>query len=295
MVTKNATTDSPWPISNNPDARYNDPTRQDCNLQIPLWQLVRASTAAPVYFPPEILQWDPHDKTKTFVFVDGGITPHNNPAFLLYRMATSPAYRLNWKTGEKNLLLVSVGTGAAESMGATASSPNKNIVSTITGLSGALMYAIQVEQDINCRAIGRCTYGSRLDREMHDMVPREAGSDITSPADSAYHRSGPSFPLCALQRRSERAGSKDGRLPMWFPLTSRKWMASKTWTSCCKSAARLVKLWTRCILDHSFRSVLESLASLDQDGAVSNRHAAARRELTFPARSRTSVYCSGAL
>ncbi|HXP07517.1 MAG TPA: patatin-like phospholipase family protein [Acidobacteriaceae bacterium] len=181
LVTKNATTDSPWPISNNPDARYNDPSRQDCNLQIPLWQLVRASTAAPVYFPPEILQWDPHDKSKTFVFVDGGVTPHNNPAFLLYRMATNPAYRLNWQTGEKNLLLVSVGTGAAESMGATASAPNRNIVSTITGLSGALMYAIQVEQDINCRTIGRCTYGSRLDREMHDMVPREVGSDITSP------------------------------------------------------------------------------------------------------------------
>ena len=212
LVTKNATTDSPWPISNNPDARYNDPTRQDCNLQIPLWQLVRASTAAPVYFPPEILQWDPHDKNKTFVFVDGGVTPHNNPAFLLYRMATNPAYRLNWKTGEKNLLLVSVGTGAAESMGATASSPNKNIVSTITGLSGALMYAIQVEQDINCRTIGRCTYGSRLDREMHDMVPREVDSRYYLSSNSTYHRSRPSLPLCALQRRSERAGSQDCRL-----------------------------------------------------------------------------------
>ncbi len=76
------------------------------------------------------------DKSKTFVFVDGGVTPHNNPAFLLYRMATNPAYHLNWKTGEENLLIVSVGTGAAESMGATASSPNKNIVSTIAGLSG---------------------------------------------------------------------------------------------------------------------------------------------------------------
>ena len=30
------------------------------------------------------------DPSKTFVFVDGGVTPHNNPAFLLYRMATEP-------------------------------------------------------------------------------------------------------------------------------------------------------------------------------------------------------------
>jgi hypothetical protein len=180
IVTKNVTTDSPWPISSNPDARYNDPARKDCNLQIPLWQLIRASTAAPVYFPPEVLHWDPHDPSKTFVFVDGGVTPHNNPAFLLYRMATNPAYRLNWKTGERNLLIVSVGTGAAETMGATAATANKNIVSTAAGLPGELMYGMLVEQDINCRTIGRCTFGPRLDREVLDMVPRELDGDRTS-------------------------------------------------------------------------------------------------------------------
>src|SRR5262249_6206647 len=113
IVTKNVTTDSPWPVSSNPDAKYNDPARKDCNLQIPLWQLVRSSTAAPVFFPPEVVQWDPTDQSKTFVFVDGGVTPYNNPAFLLYRMATDPAYCLSWETGEDNLLLISVGTGAA--------------------------------------------------------------------------------------------------------------------------------------------------------------------------------------
>ena len=174
-VTKNVTTDSPWPISSNPDARYNDPMRKDCNLRIPLWQLVRASTAAPVYFPPEILQWDPSDPSKTFVFVDGGVTPYNNPAFLLYRMATDPAYRLNWKKGEDNLLIVSIGTGAAESLGATAARPNKNIVSTVAGLPGALMYGMQVDQDINCRTVGRCTFGAHLDRELLDLVPRTLG------------------------------------------------------------------------------------------------------------------------
>ena len=81
IVTRNATTDSPWPVSNNPFAKYNDRTRKDCNLQIPLWQLVRASTAAPVYFPPEIVAWDKDDPAKTFFFVDGGVTPYNNPAF----------------------------------------------------------------------------------------------------------------------------------------------------------------------------------------------------------------------
>jgi hypothetical protein len=178
-VTKNVTTDSPWPMSSNPDAKYNDPQRKDCNLRIPLWQLVRASTAAPVFFPPEVLQWDPADESKTFVFVDGAVTPYNNPAFLLYRMATEPAYNLNWKKGEDNLLIVSIGTGAAESLGATAARPNKNIVSTVAGLPGELMYGIQLDQDVSCRTVGRCTFGAHLDREIMDLVPRQLHEGMT--------------------------------------------------------------------------------------------------------------------
>ncbi len=99
VVTRNVTTDSPWPISSNPEAKYNLPDRSDCNLRIPLWQLVRASTAAPIFFAPEVLCWDPNDPAKHFVFVDGGMTPYNNPSFLLYRMATEPGYKLGWKKG----------------------------------------------------------------------------------------------------------------------------------------------------------------------------------------------------
>jgi hypothetical protein len=107
------------------------------------------------------------------VFADGGITPHNNPAFLLYRMATDPAYRLGWKTGEDQLLLIWVGTGAAENRGATAAAPNRNIFSNVAGMPGDLMYGIQVDQDINCRTVGRCTYGPMLDREIGDLIPSD--------------------------------------------------------------------------------------------------------------------------
>lgn len=70
LVLRNATTDSPWPLSNNPYARYNDGKRADCNLNFPLWQLVRASTAAPTYFPPEVIAVPgPKGKDKQFVFV----------------------------------------------------------------------------------------------------------------------------------------------------------------------------------------------------------------------------------
>jgi hypothetical protein len=182
VVTRNVTTDSPWPISSNPEARYNLLGRADCNLNIPLWQLVRASTAAPIYFPPEVISWDRDDPSKSFVFVDGGLTPYNNPAFLLYRFATDPAYRLEWPRGEDKLLLVSVGTGAAPASGATADDPDSNMLATGVGIPSALMYGSLVDQDINCRAVGRCTYGAVIDRELLDMIPR-TGADEGSVQD----------------------------------------------------------------------------------------------------------------
>jgi len=176
-VTRNATTDSPWPISSNPLAKYNDPDRDDCNLRIPLWQIVRASTAAPIYFPPETVDWDPSDPDKTFVFVDGGITPYNNPAFLMYRMATEPAYRLGWRSGESQLLITSVGTGSAPNVQDNVGDPEKNLVANLAGLPGDLMYACSVDQDTNCRTMGRCVHGDELDREIGDLVPRREGAD----------------------------------------------------------------------------------------------------------------------
>lgn len=178
IVTRNVSTDSPWPISSNPDARYNFPDRPDCNLCIPLWQLVRASTAAPIYFAPEVLQWDPKDPSKTFVFEDGGLTPYNNPSFLLARMATTKQYNLNWDADEDNLLVMSVGTGSAPKADAEVYSSGKSAFTNLANFPAALMYGAQVDQDINCRTIGRCVYGAPIDRELGDLIPRDAGGKV---------------------------------------------------------------------------------------------------------------------
>jgi uncharacterized protein len=39
-----------------------------------------------------------------------------------------------------------------------------------------LMGGASVDQDINCRAIGRCVFGEPVDRELGDMIPRERDS-----------------------------------------------------------------------------------------------------------------------
>lgn len=173
VVTRNVTTDSPWPISSNPLAKYNHPSHPDCNLRIPLWKIVRASTAAPIFFPPEIITWDPAVAERAFVFVDGGITPYNNPAFLLFRKATLEPYNLRWRTGESNMLLVSVGTGAAPSADDDVDSPEKNIAANLVGLPSTFMYGMLIDQDINCRAVGRCIAGAPIDRELGDLIPRD--------------------------------------------------------------------------------------------------------------------------
>jgi len=165
LVLRNATTDSPWPISNNPDAKYNDCTRPDCNLNLPLWQLVRASTAAPTYFPPEVVNIGEHE----FIFVDGGVTMYNNPAFQLFLMATVKAFNLGWPTGEEQMLLVSIGTGAAADANKDLTPEQMNLIYNASSLPSAFMFAAANEQDFLCRVFGKCLHGSMLDREVWDM------------------------------------------------------------------------------------------------------------------------------
>jgi patatin-like phospholipase/acyl hydrolase len=170
MVMRNATTDSPWPVSNNPFAMYNQRDRQDCNLALPLWQLVRASTAAPTFFPPEVVTLGKGKQAYTFVFVDGGVTTYNNAAFLAYQMATAAPYHINWKTGTDQLLIVSVGTGSAAAARPDLKPGDLWLVDNARNLPGALMNAASAGWDMACRLVGECRFGRPIDREFGDMV-----------------------------------------------------------------------------------------------------------------------------
>jgi len=165
MVLRNATTDSPWPLSNNPAAKYNEPARADCNLKLPLWQLVRASTAAPTYFPPEVVRVG-----RDFIFVDGAVTMYNNPAFQLFLMATSEPYRLLWPTGEEKMLLISVGTGASANANSNLSPEEMNLLYNAGTIPSALIAAALQEQDFLCRIFGKCLAGDLLDREIGSVI-----------------------------------------------------------------------------------------------------------------------------
>jgi hypothetical protein len=148
IITKRMDTGSPWIISNNPRAPYWESSSGDIgNKDYPLVNLVRASTAAPHFFDPELLPisqnktmlpdavakplnvpWParavqallrrfglgPHadiDSSTYGLFVDGGVTPHNNPSLALFQMATLSPFKIKWPTGPDRLTVVSVGTG----------------------------------------------------------------------------------------------------------------------------------------------------------------------------------------
>jgi patatin-like phospholipase/acyl hydrolase len=166
LVLRNVTTDSPWPLSNNPHAKYNDRKRSDCNLHLPLWKLIRASTAAPTFFPPEQVTVGDQE----FIFVDGGITPYNNPAFQLFLMATAQPYYLNWKTGEEKMLLISVGTGLTPQVQPNLKPGDMHKLYQAQSLPLALMFAAQNEQDLLCRIFGRCLAGDEIDSEVGNLI-----------------------------------------------------------------------------------------------------------------------------
>lgn len=193
MVMRNHSSDSPWPVSNNPLAQYNQPERKDCNLRLPLWQLVRASTAAPTFFPPEVVTFAEGTPDEyQFVFVDGGVTTYNNPAFLAFQMVTAAPYRLNWKTGTDQLLIVSVGTGSTAARRPDVDPGDMHLIHHATTVPGALMNAAMAGWDMACRTIGECRFGAPIDREFGDMVSAPgAGSNTTMPKQFAYLRYDP--------------------------------------------------------------------------------------------------------
>jgi patatin-like phospholipase/acyl hydrolase len=221
LVMRNATTDSPWPISNNPYAKYNDAKHGACNLHFPLWQLVRASTAAPAYFPPEVIDCG----GKPFIFVDGGVTMYNNPAFQMFLMATvdrywahAPADSRGWKTGVDDMLMVSIGTGTSAGENYSLRPEEMNLIFNATKIPSALMYAALNEQDFLCRVFGDCVSGPLLDREVDNMI------------DGARSRTSSSVTLATTQNLRARAS------PRWAAETLNQ-PACRSWTRSMHSTA----------------------------------------------------------
>ena len=111
IVTKRIDTGSPWLVHNNPRGPHFAASEDGAapNADFLLRDIVRASTAAPHYFDPERIAIA---KGRVGAFVDGGVSPHNNPSLALLMLATLGGHGLRWPLGEDRLLVVSIGTGS---------------------------------------------------------------------------------------------------------------------------------------------------------------------------------------
>ena len=176
VVTKRLDTGSWWPISNNPRGRYFEPRPNGVigNGDYPLWQVVRASTAAPAYFDPERITISKPDKGDPVSgeFVDGGVSPFNNPALMAFMYATMDGYRVGWPTGPDKLLLVSVGTGAADRRVKRAHLTAEHAIKAVV----ALMDDCADLQEMLLQWMSSSRTARPIDREIgdlqHDLVAR---------------------------------------------------------------------------------------------------------------------------
>lgn len=105
---KRADTYSLWTVANHPDGKY-----YHANKHLKLWELCRASSAAPYYFKPKILRLRTRNKVEfDAAFIDGGVSLANNPSWVSFLTTTVGTFGFKWDTGTESLHICSVGTGS---------------------------------------------------------------------------------------------------------------------------------------------------------------------------------------
>ena len=103
ITAKRADTFSTWALINHPGGKF-----YQYNKDIRLVDALRATSAAPTYFLPKTIRVGGQE---IGAFIDGGVSLANNPAFLLFLVATLNGFPFQWSTGEDKMLITSVGTG----------------------------------------------------------------------------------------------------------------------------------------------------------------------------------------
>ena len=226
IMTKRIDTGSPWPLGNNPKGAYFGPSadgKRVGNADYPLWQVVRASTAAPAFFDPQkmiITQGNTRKRAQVGSFIDGGVSPFNNPALQAVMYSTLDGYRVNWRTGGDNMLVVSVGTGSVDPQFAPSKIAAKDAIKALLSLMDDC--AALVETIMQWMSSG--TKVSHIDRELGDL--RE---DLVAPAPLfSYVRYNASFSpdnvdrlvpdLSREQIASLSSMDKTKNLPVWKTL-----------------------------------------------------------------------------
>jgi len=165
IVAKRADTNSIWPVINHPRGKYYDAATSK-NKDFLLWKVVRASTAAPTYFAPQLMDV----KTDQLAaFIDGGLSMANNPALTLLMVATLKGFPFHWPMGADNLLLVSVGTGYLEFKKQVGDIDDATMLTWAGSIPDMLMQDASWQNRILLQWLSKSPTAEIMDREIGDM------------------------------------------------------------------------------------------------------------------------------
>ncbi|HEY5465210.1 MAG TPA: patatin-like phospholipase family protein [Hanamia sp.] len=165
IVAKRADTNSIWPLINHPMGKFFD-SDLGKNKDIPLWQAVRASSAAPTYFAPQMIEVMKDQKA---AFIDGGLSMANNPSLTLLMIATLKGFPFHWKMGEEDLLLVSIGTGYNIYKKYAKEIDESTILAWATNIPDMLMQDASWQNRVILQWLSRSPTADYMDMEIGDM------------------------------------------------------------------------------------------------------------------------------
>lgn len=161
IVAKRADTNSTWFFINHPNGLF-----YESNQNIPLWQLLRASSAAPSYFIPQSIDIG---NGAIAAFVDGGVSMANNPSLNLLMMATMKGFPYQWELGEEKLTLVSVGTGYTEYHKHTKQINESWLLSWAKSVPDMLMQDASWQNQIILQWLSKSPTAKEIDSEMGNL------------------------------------------------------------------------------------------------------------------------------
>jgi patatin-like phospholipase/acyl hydrolase len=165
IVAKRADTNSIWPIINHPRGKYYDGERSK-NKDLLLWKVVRASTAAPTYFAPQLMDVS---ESQSAAFIDGGLSMANNPALTLLMVATLKGFPFHWQMGADNMLLVSIGTGYPEFKKQVGEIDEATVLTWAASIPDMLMQDASWQNRLLLQWLSRSPTAEKMDSEIGDM------------------------------------------------------------------------------------------------------------------------------
>jgi hypothetical protein len=180
IVAKNATLGNDWFFTNNPKNKFFAQ-----NSGLPLWELVRCSSAAPTYFPPHAMSVpDGTGKKQTYEFIDGGVSSYNNPSLQVFLEATIPEYGNGWPMGSDQLLLLSLGTGFNPVTIAEGEAARYNLICWGKYVVKEMMNEANLQQNVIMQMIGQRPQS--VHSGITELVSSGAASGI--PSDDALNQ-----------------------------------------------------------------------------------------------------------